>query len=402
MNNFTFIDLFCGIGGFHQAMSSLGGKCVFASDIDKHCRETYYHNYHIQPHGDITKVDEKDIPPHDVICGGFPCQSFSIAGKRLGFDDPTKGTLFFDIVRIIKYHKPKYILLENVKNLASHDNGNTWKVIHDTLQNLNYNVHEQPIIFSPHFINVPQNRERVFIIGIRKDVAELPDFVFDQSTIPTCSINSILQDDTEIPNISNYKLEESYVDVINHWDKFLKGINTVPRFPVWKEWLTDTMDESAPEWRKPHMRRCIELYNNNRTFIDNWLNEADSIEKFNGAKARLEWQVGTVTNNIWETILQFRQSGIRCKAATYFPTLVAIVQTSIIGKTKRYLTPRECARLQSFPDTFEMISPEHECYKQFGNSVNVEVIKLMAKFMFGDPETREKYTETINESYALF
>lgn len=401
-NEFTFIDLFCGIGGFHQAMSSLGGKCVFASDIDENCRKTYLHNYNINPHGDITKIKESDIPPHDVLCGGFPCQAFSIAGKRLGFDDPTKGTLFFDIARIVKYHTPKYILLENVKNLIGHDNGNTWKVIHDTLKNLGYNVHETPIVFSPHYINIPQNRERVFIIGIRKDVGDLPDFIFETKSAPICNINTILQNDSEIPNIADYKLDDEYIKVITHWDNFLKGVKEIPHFPVWKEWLTDTMDESAPEWRKPHMRKCIKFYNDNKEFLDNWLKESDNIEKFTGAKARLEWQVGKVTENIWETIIQFRQSGIRCKPATYFPTLVAVVQTSVVCKIKRYLTPRECARLQSFPDSFEFISPEAEVYKQLGNSVNVDVIKLMAKFMFGDKETREKYTDIDNTGYALF
>ena len=134
MEKFKFIDLFCGIGGFHQAMSELGGECVYASDIDPECRRIYKLNYGIEPDGDITKVKEEDIPAHDVLCAGFPCQSFSKAGKRLGFDDPTRGTLFFDILRILKYHQPKYALLENVRNLAGHDNGNTWKVIHDALE----------------------------------------------------------------------------------------------------------------------------------------------------------------------------------------------------------------------------------------------------------------------------
>lgn len=125
MEKFKFIDLFCGIGGFHQAMADLGGECVYASDIDTDCRKTYERNYGIKPDGDITKVEAKDIPAHDVLCGGFPCQAFSKAGKRLGFEDPTKGTLFFDIMRIANYHHPKYMLLENVRNLASHDEGNT-------------------------------------------------------------------------------------------------------------------------------------------------------------------------------------------------------------------------------------------------------------------------------------
>lgn len=157
MNSFKFIDLFCGIGGFHQAMESLGGKCVFASDIDEDCRKTYEVNYGIVPAGDITKISASDIPAHDVLCGGFPCQAFSKAGNRLGFDDPTKGTLFFDICRILEYHRPRYVLLENVRNLASHNCGNTWKVIHDKLENLGYNLLPKPVIFSPHYVGIPQH-----------------------------------------------------------------------------------------------------------------------------------------------------------------------------------------------------------------------------------------------------
>lgn len=170
MEKFKFIDLFCGIGGFHQAMSDLGGTCVFASDIDKECQKTYYDNYGIMPVGDITKVKSEEIEPFNVLCAGFPCQAFSHAGKQLGFKDPTRGTLFFDVIRIAKHHMPEYMLLENVKNLALHDNGHTWEVIYHTIQDAGYNVLEQPVIFSPHFIGLPQNRERVFIMCVRKDV----------------------------------------------------------------------------------------------------------------------------------------------------------------------------------------------------------------------------------------
>ena len=152
MKKIKFIDLFCGIGGFHQAMKSLGGECVFASDIDDDCRKTYKANYGIVPAGDITKIHAADIPAHDVLCAGFPCQAFSKAGNRLGFDDPTKGTLFFDICRILEYHRPQYALLENVRNLASHDHGKTWRVIHSKLEELGYNLLPEPVIFSPHYI----------------------------------------------------------------------------------------------------------------------------------------------------------------------------------------------------------------------------------------------------------
>lgn len=177
---FKFIDLFCGIGGFHQALSGLGGECVFASDIDRHCQDVYERNYGLRPVGDITKVDASDIPEFDVLCGGFPCQAFSCAGKQLGFDDPTRGTLFFEIMRIVHHHHPKYVFLENVRNLLSHDDGNTWRVIHDCLDEAGYNVNPLPIVFSPHWLGIPQHRERVFIIAFRKDVGVTPDFTFSE------------------------------------------------------------------------------------------------------------------------------------------------------------------------------------------------------------------------------
>ena len=179
MEKFTYIDLFCGIGGFHQAMESLGGECVFACDIDADCRKTYEANYGLKPDVDVTKIDPAKLPAFDVLCGGFPCQAFSKAGKRLGFADETKGTLFFDVERIMEHCQPKYALLENVRNLASHDGGNTWRTIHEHLTNIGYNVLEEPVIFSPHYLGIPQHRERVFIMCVRKDIGTLPVFQFN-------------------------------------------------------------------------------------------------------------------------------------------------------------------------------------------------------------------------------
>ena len=136
-NKFKFIDLFAGIGAFHIAMESLGGECVFASEIDKYAIETYAENFNINSNNDIIKTKAEDIPKHDVLCAGFPCQPFSNAGNKKGFVD-TRGTLFFEIERILKYHKTPYIILENVRNLASHDNGNTWNVIKNSLKELGY------------------------------------------------------------------------------------------------------------------------------------------------------------------------------------------------------------------------------------------------------------------------
>ncbi len=138
-NSIKYIDLFAGIGGFHQAMNLYHGNCVFASEWDKEASKTYFENYGIMPYGDITKIKEENIPKHDMLCGGFPCQAFSISGKQKGFED-TRGTLFFDVARIVKYHNPKILLLENVRNFEKHDNGKTLNTVVKTLESLNYNV----------------------------------------------------------------------------------------------------------------------------------------------------------------------------------------------------------------------------------------------------------------------
>lgn len=386
--NFTFIDLFCGIGGFHLAMESLGGECVFASDIDDDCRKTYEVNYGVAPAGDITKIDAADIPAHDVLCAGFPCQAFSKAGKRLGFEDETKGTLFFDICRIMEFHKPRYALLENVRNLANHDHGNTWKVIHDRLEKLGYNLLSEPVIFSPHYIGVPQHRERVYIMCVRKDVGTVVPFTFDKSKIPPCTIESILQNENEISNLQEYRISHDMECLIDLWNDFIQSIKVekLPGFPIWTDRLCelDPKEDLSqyPVWKQNFIHKNNELYLKNKKFVRNWLKRAQKNPLFFGSKAKLEWQAG---NNgipdIWNQIFQFRPSGIRVKVNSYFPALVAIVQTSIIGSRRRYLTPRECARLQSFPDNFKYDVKPAQAYKQFGNAVNVECVKLFAKHM---------------------
>lgn len=389
MSEFKFIDLFCGIGGFHQAMSSLGGDCVFASDIDEDCRKTYEANYGIKPYGDITQISAKDIPAHDVLCAGFPCQAFSKAGKRLGFEDETKGTLFFDVCRILEHHKPKYALLENVRNLASHDHGNTWRVIHDKLRDLGYNLLADPVIFSPHYIGIPQHRERVFIMCIREEIGEVRPFDFDNKHLPECNIETVLQDDNEIDNLQTYRISSDIESLIDLWNEFIQNIKVekLPGFPIWSERLKDLDPEEDlnqyPKWKQNFILKNNELYKTNRKFIDNWLEKANKNPLFFGAKAKLEWQAGQTSHpNIWNQIFQLRPSGIRVKVNSYFPALVAIVQTSIVGSRRRFLTPRECARLQSFPENFKPDVKQAQAYKQFGNSVNVSLVKHFAQHMF--------------------
>ena len=161
--NIRFIELFAGIGAFHQAMSAFGAKCVFASEWDKHCQETYAKNYDLVPKGDITQIDSRVIPAHDILCAGFPCQPFSISGKQLGFED-TRGTLFFEILRIMKYHKPKLIFLENVKNFVKHDDGKTLQVVKNNLEHLGYSVFYK--VLNASDFGIPQKRERLYSVSL--------------------------------------------------------------------------------------------------------------------------------------------------------------------------------------------------------------------------------------------
>jgi len=379
--SFRFIDLFAGIGGFHVAMGQLGGECVFASEIDKFAIETYRQNFNIDAENDITKVEESNIPKHDVLCAGFPCQAFSKAGKQNGFDD-TRGTLFFDIQRILKYHRPKYILLENVRNLVSHDGGRTWQVIHKTLCDLGYLIPDKPIIISPHQIGVPQLRERVLIPGVLKNSIKVHELNFD---IPSAKRNQ-----TSSLNILNgttsteYQITEYEDYVLSAWNEFLIGLNQkILGFPVWaSEFGKNEKISNLPRWKQEIVEKNRNLYKSNKKHIDSWLRKYNNLNDFVKTHRKFEWQAGEDIKSVWEGIIQFRPSGIRVKRPTEFPALVAMVHVPIIGWQKRRITPREAANLQSFPNDFIINPNKQQAFKQFGNSVNVSVVKFIAGQLF--------------------
>ncbi|MBU5455294.1 DNA (cytosine-5-)-methyltransferase [Caproiciproducens sp. MSJ-32] len=189
----TFIDLFAGIGGFRIALEHFGGKCIFSSEIDKYACMTYRANFGDMPHGDITKIDAKDIPSHDILCGGFPCQPFSISGLQRGFED-SRGTLFFEIARIAAYHKPKVLFLENVANLEKHSDGATISRMISILEEIGYNVFYSTLNASEY--GVPQSRKRVYIIGFRKDL-EVTKFEFPKPSYKDVALEDILLPDEE-------------------------------------------------------------------------------------------------------------------------------------------------------------------------------------------------------------
>lgn len=383
MNRFKFIDLFSGIGGFHQAMENLGGECVFASEIDAHCIETYYNNYKVNADHNVREVVAEDIPEHDVLCAGFPCQAFSKAGFQKGMSD-TRGTLFFEIERILKHHKTKYIVLENVRNLVSHDNGNTWRTIHSHLKALGYRLTPVPIIISPHQFGIPQLRERVVILGLYDPSNADKDLEIRFDELLSKEDNSIYSvlDDCRVDD--KYYISEKEEYVLTAWDEFYKGINeTVIGFPIWAEFFKDKdSEEDFPAWKKEFIKKNKALYQSNQEFIDEWLTKYNNLEDFTPTQRKMEWQAGNKIDSLWDGVIQFRPSGIRVKTPTTFPALVAMVQIPIVGKYKRRLTVREAARLQSFPNSFIPDSDDHQAYKQFGNAVNVKVIEEAAKKLF--------------------
>ena len=225
-----FIDLFAGIGGFHLGLSSFEMNCVFASEWDKHAQRVYQNNFGFKPYGDITKIKEQEIPKHDIICAGFPCQAFSISGKQRGFED-SRGTLFFDIARITKYHKPKILLLENVFNLERHDNGNTLRVILNTLNELGYNCFHH-VLNAAHF-GIPQIRRRIFFVCFRKDL-KVFNFEFPKPTKTNSRLIDFLENDVEdfvFPNpekMKNITMKEKkqnqYSINIDLEDEFISSI----------------------------------------------------------------------------------------------------------------------------------------------------------------------------------
>lgn len=373
---FKFIDLFSGVGGFHQSLSKFGGECVFASEIDMEAIKVYKNNYNINSNNDITKVDENDIPEHDVLCGGFPCQAFSKAGNQNGLND-TRGTLFFDIERILKSHKTKLIILENVRNLVSHDEGRTWKIIQENLRAIGYRLTKKPLILSPHNFGTPQLRDRVFIVGLYDPDNVNKPLELDLGTLKTKKDNTI-DDVIDLKYKGNeYNISEYEEFILNAWDEFYQGIDIkIIGFPIWVDSFKAIKSEyhSFPKWKKDIVEKNINLYNNNKKFIDKWLKKYDNLSGFTKTHRKFEWQAGEDINNIWEGIIQLRPSGIRVKRPDVFPALVAMVQIPIIGKLRRRLTPRECANLQNFGSNFVISDTDFQAYKQFGNSLNVKIV----------------------------
>lgn len=374
--NMKFIDLFCGIGGFHLALKKIGCKCVLACDIDKKCRETYLKNFNIEPVSDIKNIDEKTLPDFDILCGGFPCQPFSNGGKKKSFNDD-KGLLFDEIIRIAKFKKPKFMFLENVKHILKISNGAVYDYIVDNIKKGGYVL--QIFQLSPHNYGIPQQRERVFFVCIRDDIYNDKEIILNEK------INKIEIEDIIKEKEDKYIIQDDIKNVLDAWNELIKQFDinekispTILIHDYFRTYSNKEFENLA-YWKKDYMIKNKPLLDKYKFIVNEWYKKHYDVLSKREIYGKLEWQVGKIKENddIYNYFIQIRQSGIRVKKPNYFPTLVAISQIPIYGKNKSYISPRQCARLQSFPEDFILDSNDKVVYKQMGNSVNIFNVSMV-------------------------
>lgn len=437
-----FIDLFAGLGGFHLALKRLGHSCVFACEINPHLRRIYVRNFGVEPQGDIRQIPVASVPSHDILCAGFPCQPFSKAGSQEGFAHIEWGDLFDYTLRIIEHRRPHYIILENVPNLEKHDEGHTWQSIKEELESVGYDVRHDRL--SPHHFGIPQIRDRMFIVGSQSGLSR---FAWPQRTPEAAlSIRSAL---CENP-VDARRLSPQVERCLEVWQEFLDRFpkdREFPTFPIWSmEFgatypyrditpyaigpaglrpylgsygvrLRDVTPDAViaalpsharrqqsvfPQWKVDFIHKNRRLYVSNSDWIDKWIPQ---IMQFPSSLQKLEWNCKGDERNVWQHVIQFRASGVRVKRDTTAPSLIAMTDTQvpIIGWEKRYMTPRECARLQSMDGIFFLPESRTAAFAALGNAVNVTLVELIAEQLLCDTspagtccdETKPHETATI-------
>ena len=421
---FEFIDLFAGVGGFHRALEAEGGQCVLAVERDTECQQVYEHAFPgtslVADIRSLTRTDDGSdrnesevdalIPNHDVLCAGFPCQPFSKSGSQKGVRDRSRGTLFYDVMTIVMAKKPRFVMLENVRNLTGPRHRGTWNDIIDSLRREGYLVSHDPLVLSPHRMapddgGAPQVRDRVFILaylprGPQKVAGEplIPPEASSNWNPEDWRIEDFLDHDSDIENLCDYRLNTSESMWIEAWQAFVKRIDAdhLPGFPIWVDAFRSRphIPEGTPRWKTDFLEKNSAFYRQHRTVIDSWMTEKWGTEglyvtEFPESRRKFEWQARKVQptrvkRDLTKLVLQFRPSGIRVKPATYLPALVAITQTSIIGSRMRRITPREATRLQGMPDDMFVGTgiSDSAAYKQLGNAVNVGVVRAAARSLF--------------------
>lgn len=427
MASLRFVDLFAGLGGFHVALRRLGHTCVFASDIDESLRELYKRNFGVSAAGDIRQVALNDIPPHDILCAGSPCQPFSKAGEQQGLSCPKWGDLFDYVLAILDFHKPPYLIFENVPNLTRHNCGRTWKGLEQALHDSGYTIAHR--LFSPHHFGVPQNRQRLFIVGSRRGLDHL------QWPEPQRESKLALSDILDVNPAEARRLTPEFNQCLAVWQLFLRRFpkrEELPSFPIWamefgatypyedltpyalgvpklcsyrgshgqslkgirKDEVMAALPSYArvPERRFPHWKVLFigqnrALYERHKLWIDDWLPE---IRRFSPSHQKLEWNCCGEARDMWRYVIQFRASGVRVKRATTAPSLVAMTTTQVpvIAWERRYMTPRECARLQSLGSLPHLPEISTRAFKALGNAVNADVVEGVASALLGTAVTK--------------
>lgn len=401
-----------------MAARKLGGECVFSCEIDEELRDVYERNFGIKPHGDIRLVNPKDVPKHELLCAGFPCQPFSKAGDQMGWNDATRGTVFWNIIEILKLRRPRLVILENVAHFVRHDSGNTYQKVKAALESLGYIVDYRQ--FSPHQFGVPQIRERIYMVGA---IGTLNGYEWptQQTSATQISIRNVLNNNP--PDAG--QLSPQVIRCLKTWQEFLDLFPAdakLPSFPIWSMEFRATYpyDKDAlcrvplkelqktrgsfgvslknksreeiyrhvpsharyargafPRWKKLFLRQNREFYLQYKNLIDPWL---PKIQIFPPSLQKFEWNCQGERRDIWQYILQFRASGVRVKRDNTAPSLVAMTnsQIPIVGWEQRYMTVRECARLQSL-DALKNFPEGFAAFKALGNAVNVTVVEKILK-----------------------
>lgn len=327
---FSFIDLFAGIGGFHIAFKSLGGKCVFSSEIDSFCQKIYNDNFGMIPKGDITKISAEEIPDFDILTAGFPCQPFSYAGRGEGFEDKTRGTLFFEILRILKAKRPKMFLLENVKGLKSHKNGETMDTILKSLKDAGYHVHWT--ILNSHDFGVPQKRERWYCVGFDKDIY----FEFPKGDNNKTTLKDIIDINLKDPKLELTQFEKDRIK--HHFES--------------KE---------------------IRVQHDNSKYDPNTKKGKYGVFSFLKPDGTLRFHIGDVA----KTQIQ---EAYYCSLNSVAPAII-VAREPKLWDIGRKLSVDECRKLQGFPDDFKLDESDLQAKKQLGNSIAIPVVKAIAQNM---------------------